>query len=298
MSDAGQGMDAPQNHTSPPTNGSPPKPSTGMGRRWTLSILVVALLFVMMPFLFWQSTWFGRPLTDDEIAKDLADTEHPRKAQHALSQIADRIVARDPAVKRWYPQVIALASHTTDEIRVTAAWVMGHDSSVSAFRDALLKLLEDPQPMVRRNAALSLVRFGDASGRPEILSMLKPFAVPAPVTGTAAQRLKVGDSVNVGTLLGRVRVGEEGIEFRSPVPGTVERWTTADGAAVRAGDPVALIAPAPELVWESLRALVLIGIVEDLPEVEPFTHLVPGMPDMVRQQAQLTTNAIRSRGSR
>jgi biotin carboxyl carrier protein len=288
-------MDAPKTHVSAPANGAQPKPAAGMGRRWTLGILVVALLFVLMPFLFWQSTWFGRPLTDEEITKDLANAEHPRKAQHALSQIADRIVARDPAVKRWYPQVIALASHKVAEIRVTAAWVMGQDNSVPDFRDALLQLLKDSQPMVRRNAALSLVRFGDASGRAEILSMLKSFAIPAPVAGTAAQRLKVGDTVNVGTLLGRVRVGDEGIEIRSPVPGTVERWTTADGAAVEAGDPVALIAPSPELIWESLRALVLIGTVEDLPEVERFIHPVLGIPDMMRQQAQLTANAIRSR---
>jgi biotin carboxyl carrier protein len=269
-----------------------------MGRRWTLGILVVALLFVLMPFLFWQSTWFGRPLTDEEIAKDLADAEHPRKAQHALSQIADRILARDPGVKRWYPQVVSLASHKVDEIRVTAAWVMGQDNSVVAFHDALRKLLEDPQPMVRRNAALSLVRFGDASGRSEVLSMLKSFAVPAPVAGTAAQRLKVGDIVNVGTLLGRLRVGDEGVEVRSPVPGTVERWMSADGAAVQAGDAIALISPSPELIWESLRALVLVGTAEDLPEVERFTHPVAGIPDLVRQQAQLTANAIRSRSSR
>ena len=73
------------------------KPSAGLSRRWTFGILIVAFLFVLMPFLFWQSTWFGRPLTDEEIVKNLAHTEHPRKTQHALSQIADRIVARDPA---------------------------------------------------------------------------------------------------------------------------------------------------------------------------------------------------------
>ena len=40
-------------------------------------------------------------------------------------------------------------------------------------RQALLKMLADPSPMVRGNAALSLVRFGDASGRPQILALLQ-----------------------------------------------------------------------------------------------------------------------------
>jgi hypothetical protein len=288
-------MAAPESPAPVPGDGPPQKPAAGLGPRWTLGILVVALLFVLMPFLFWQSTWFGKPLTDEELSKNLADSQHPRKAQHALSQIADRIVARDPTVTRWYPQVVALAAHQSDEIRMTSAWVMGQDNSVPSFREALLRLLGDPQPMVRRNAALSLVRFGDTSGRAEIRGMLETYAVPAPAAGAVVQRLKTGDSVSVGTLLGRIRVGEQGIEVRSPVPGSVERWATIDGAALNAGDSAVLIAPSPELIWESLRALVLIGTAEDLPAVERYTHPVAGMPDQVRQQAQLTANAIHAR---
>ena len=271
------------------------KPSTGLGRRWTFGILIVAFLFVLMPFLFWQATWFGRPLTDEEIGKNLADAEHLRKTQHALSQIADRMVARDPMVKRWYPQVTALAAHKADEIRVTVAWVMGQDNSVPEFHEALLKLLSDANPMVRRNAALSLVRYGDASGRAEIVGMLKSYSVAAPRAGTLAQRLKPGNTANVGTLLGRLKVDGEELEIRSQTPGTVERWVASDGSTVNPGDTLLLLSPSPEMVWEALRALVLVGTPEDLPEVERYAHPIEGMPDMIRQQAELTLRAIRSR---
>jgi hypothetical protein len=255
----------------------------------------VAFLFVLMPFLFWQSTWFGRPLTDEDIARNLADAEHPRKAQHALSQIADRIVARNPEAKKWYPQVVALAGHKMDEIRLTAAWVMGQDNAAPEFHEALRRLLADPNPMVRRNAALSLVRFGDAAGRPEILAMLRSYAVPSPEAGVLLQRLKPGDTVNPGTLLGRIRIGETDQELRSPVPGTVERWPAADGSSIQRGEAAVLVAPSPEMVWEALRALVLIGLPEDLPEVDRFARPVEGMPEMIARQAELAARAIRSR---
>jgi len=274
------------------SNGQPP---AGVARRWTYAVLALAFLFVLMPFLFWQSTWFGRPLTDEEIGKELADIEHPRKTQHALSQIADRIVAGDPAAKRWYPQVAALSAHQAEEIRLTAAWVMGQDNTIPEFHQALLDLLQDPHPMVRRNAALSLVRFADSSGHEEIHAMLRSFPVRTAQAGTLAPRLKAGDAVNVGTLLGRLKAGGAEVEIRSPVPGVVERWVAQEGAAVNAGDAILLISPSPEVAWESLRALVLIGTPDDLPDVERYIHPIAGMPELVRQQAQLAASSIRSR---
>src|SRR5262249_51014406 len=76
------------------------------GGRWTYGILIVALLFVLMPFLFWHATWFGRPMNDGQIARALADRKHPREIQHALTQIEVRMEARDPSVRRWYPELV------------------------------------------------------------------------------------------------------------------------------------------------------------------------------------------------
>ena len=275
--------------------GAPLKSS--LAPRWTYAALLVAFLFVLMPFLFWQSTWFGKPLSDDDIGKYFADTEHPRKAQHALAQIADRILRGDRTVSRWYPQVAGLARHPVVEIRTTAAWVMGQDNTQPEFHRALALMLEDAHPLVRRNAALSLVRFQDASGHAQLLDMLRPFTVVSPHAGALAQCLKVADVVNPGTLLARIRVGDEDKELRAELPGTLERWLASDGATVAAGQGIATLAPAPEMVWESLRALVLVGTPADIPEIERFARASGDLHDTLRQQAQIAIASIRKRNS-
>src|ERR1700752_5443139 len=137
------------------------KPRTSFGGRWTYGILIVAFLFVLMPFLFWNATWFGRPMNDAQIAKALADRTHPREIQHALSQLETRIEARDPRVKQWYPQIVALATDPVDEIRVEDAWVMGQDNTSEEFHHALSQMRNEPNGMVQRKAALALVRVTD-----------------------------------------------------------------------------------------------------------------------------------------
>ena len=145
-------------------------------KRSSRILVVVAILCVLVPFLFWRGTWFGRPLSEEEMGRYLSDRQKPRHSQHALVQIGQRIERGDATVERWYPQVIQLAGSPSPEIRVTLAWVMGADNHSEQFHRALLGLLKDTEPLVRRNAALSLVRFGDAAGRPELLNMLRPSA--------------------------------------------------------------------------------------------------------------------------
>jgi HEAT repeat protein len=278
---------------------APGKP--GLKRRWLFVILALTFLFVLMPFLFWQATWFGKPLDDANLEKSLADRGHPREIQHALSQLADRILARDASTRdsarRFYPQVIQIAQNGQDELRLTAAWVMGQDNSVPDFHQELLRLLQDPNPMVRRNAALALVRFGDASGRAEIRSMLQPDTITAPSSGTALdERLKSGDAINPGTLLGRMEHGDRATEeLRSQIPGAIGGWLVPDKTAVAAGQPVLLVNPSADELWESLRALYLIGEARDLPAVEELARGSRDVPANVRQQAELTATAIRSR---
>lgn len=254
-----------------------------------------------MPFLFWRATWFGLPLTDQQIDENLADVENPRKAQHALTQISERMLRGDSSAKRWYPQVITLGSSENDELRITAAWVMGQDNSHGEFHGALLRMLSDANPMVRHNVALSLVRFGDASGRADIVAMLRPYAMPSPLAGTLAQRLKTDDAVNPGTLVARIKFkapgnpDEQELEVRSKVPGRIERWIVQDGATVAVGQEIVLIAPSHEVVWEALRALYLVGQPEDLPDVERFIRPVEGTPSQITTQAGLTAQKIRER---
>jgi hypothetical protein len=284
-------------------NGSTPRsagPPSRSKRPWLYAVLGLALLFVLMPFLFWRATWFGRPLDDAQITKFLDDRDHPRNAQHALAQIEQRIESPDPAVRasarQWYPEVIRVAAHGGDELRLTAAWVMGQDNSEPAFHQALLTLLGDVNPMVRRNAALGLVRFSDVAGHDEIVSMLSPYTLFAPSSGTIATRLKPGESVNTGTMVGRIVEGNHKTEVRSQVPGTLDRWLVADGATVLAGQPIAVLDPSSDMVWEALRGLYFIGRADDLPAVESFARGSPGFPPQVQQQAKITAQAISSRG--
>lgn len=273
----------------------------GMAKKWLVAILVLTFAFVLMPFLLWYMTTFTRPLTDAELASYFQDAAHPRRAQHGLSQIADRILSPNPRVRdsarRWYPTVIQLSAGASDELRVTAAWVMGQDDQAPEFHAALLKLLADRNPMAQRNAALSLVRFGDPAGHTLIAGMLAPYAVFAPRSGILSIRLRPGDVVNPGTLLAHVAVGGEKAEVRSEVPGTIQRWIAADGAQIESGTPLLLVDPSPEMVWESLRALYLIGKKEDLPAISPYARGVQSMPPQVQQQAELTSRAIEARAA-
>ncbi len=261
--------------------------------------MIITLLFVLVPFLFWRGTWFGRPLSEEETGKYLADTEHPRKTQHALVQVAQRIEQGDASVRSWYPRVQELAKNEHVEIRATAAWVMGQDNQSAEFHTALLDLLADPEPAVRQNAALGLVRFGDSAGRAEIRRMLQPFAAAAPAAGSLAIRLKEGDSVSPGTLLARIGQSEDKeVEMRSPLAGRVKQWRVREGQPVEAGDPVVLLAPDEAQVWEALRALYLIGGPEDLEDVELYVRGVEGMSARVQEQAKLTAESIRRRSAK
>jgi hypothetical protein len=274
---------------------SQPKSKVAVAAKWTYAVLALALLFVLMPFLFWRATWFGRPLSDDQLAAALADTAHPRNIQHGLSQVSDRIVRGDPSVKRLYPQVLALAASPADEIRTMDAWVMGEDNTSEEFHQALGRFLQDPNPMVQRNAALGLVRFHDSAGHAIILAMLKPSVLDTPVLGILQARAKEGDAVNPGTEVARVQAGAQKTSVQSKVSGRFGKWLIADGASVTAGQHLAAILPSDDTLWEALRALYLIGDASDLDAVALYARGGEDLPPQIAQQARLTMEAIRSR---
>jgi hypothetical protein len=283
-------------------NPSSTAPKPRMAKKWLVAILALTFAFVLMPFLLWYMTTFTRPLNDADLASYFADTLHPRRAQHALSQIADRIMSPNPGLREsakvWYPEVIKFSGQGSDELRVTAAWVMGQDNQSPDFHAALVKLLADKNPMVQRNAALSLVRFSDPAGHALIAGMLSPYMVAAQRTGILSIRLKTGDVINPGTLLAHITVGNDKTEVRSDVPGTILQWIAPDNEQVKTADPLLLVDPSPEMVWESLRALFLIGQKEDLPAVNPYVRGAEGMPPQIQQQATLTSREISARNAK
>lgn len=279
---------------------SPAQPARlrrGMSTRNRSLFFVTAWLIVLMPFLFWWSTWFGRRLSDTQITQYLNDDKHPRHIQHALVQLGERMAHQDTGATHWYSQLLRLASHPVEEVRNTDAWVMGQDTTAEAFHETLLKMLLDSSQMVRGNAALSLVRFGDATGRPQIVVLLQPASIVAPVAGRVIDVDKLGTSVRQGGLIAKLNDGERSTELRTPISGRIRTLSVATGATVAGGAQVATIDPSSEQVWEALRALYLVGQLDDLPAIRIYERNVPEIPDRLREQAALTEKAIRERAT-
>ncbi|PYV57259.1 MAG: hypothetical protein DMG90_15800 [Acidobacteria bacterium] len=266
-----------------------------MTTRQRVIFLVVGWLIVMMPFLFWWNTWFGRNLNDQQLDAYLHDQNKPRHVQHALVQIGERMARHDGTVTRWYPQLITLSTHAVDEIRNTDAWVMGQDASSAGFHEALLKMLNDPSLLVRGNAALSLVRFGDASGRPQIVALLQPANVTAAQAGTVTDTSTAGTAIHQNGVVAKLNTSGSTLEVRSPIGGRLREIKVQSGRSVAAGEVVAVVDPDSEQVWEALRALYLIGQAEDLPAIRPYERELPDISDRVRQQATATDKQISER---
>ena len=265
-------------------------------------LIIVAGLFIIVPFLTWYLTWFGRGLSDDEIAKYLVDANSPRHLQHALLQVEERIERSDGGAKKFYPQVVVAAKSSVPEVRKTAAWVMGQDNKSEEFHRALVDLLQDAEPLVRRNGALQLVSFGDASGRPELRTMLQPFEAKCPIAGTIMSLLPVGSSIRGGAMLAKIRDTSNNLyEFRSPVDGKITAapaGTNAsplpkEGDQITANQTIAWLTPDRTTMLDALRALAYVGTKDDLPLVESSVQM-DASSETVNQSTQ-TSKAIRAR---
>ena len=279
-------------------NGNHPEIKVSEVRRRTPGsgpILLLASLFVAATFLAWYFSWFGRELSHDDISKYLVDEKNPRHVQHALLQIQQRMERGDPEAKTWYPQLITLSGSPETEFRLTVAWLMGFDNQSQEFHQALSKLLRDPEPIVRRNAALALLRFNDGSGREELLAVLRPYSVKAPVDGVVASSMHDGATVARRTLLARIQQPNgDVVGLRSPLPGRVGRISKPNGSQVSRDDELISLNSDEDSVWEALRGLALAGTAEDLPLVQSYadSNEVSGR---IKEQAGLTAQAINRR---
>jgi len=281
-----------------------PRPSRPrMSTRNRILFFLTAWLVVLMPFMFWWSTWFGRALTSKEMNEYLNDNRHPRHIQHAIVQLGQRMSRQDPSAARWYPDLVRLASDPREEVRSTDAWVMGQDTGGQGFHETLLTMLDDPSLVVRGNAALSLVSFGDSSGRAQIVTLLQPVAMTAPSAGRVVDTAAVGTAIHQGGLVAKLRNSDgdgnaqQTRELRSPITGRVRTISTPTGATVVPGAAIATVEPGEDQVWEALRALYLVGQLEDLPAIRPYERELPEVPERLRQQATETEKAIQQRAS-
>ncbi len=280
----------------PVAHGAAHQPKRSMSRTQKILFFATGWLIVLMPFLFWWNTWFGRHLSDQQLTEYLHDDKKPRHIQHALVQLGDRMSHNDAAAKLWYPDLLRLSGNPVDEVRNTDAWVMGQDTSAPGFHEALLKMLQDASPMVRGNAALSLVRFGDASGRQQIVSLLQPAHMSAPTGGRIIDSDRPGTAIHQGGLIAKLAPAalSQPLEIRSPIAGRI-RSVAQTGANMAPGAEIAVVDPGTDQVWEALRALYLIGQIDDLPAVRPYERDLPDISNDVRQQALETEKAIQNR---
>jgi hypothetical protein len=258
-------------------------------------LLFLAALFVAATFLAWYFSWFGRELSNADISKYLADEKNPRHVQHALLQIQQRMERGDSSAKNWYPQVITLSGNPETEFRLTVAWLMGFDNQSQEFHNALLQLLHDQEPIVRRNAALALVRFDDASGRRELLAVLKPLPLMAPGDGVVASSMQEGATVGRRALLARIEQPDgKVVELRSPLPGRVGKTFKVNGSQVSRDEELLTLNSDEQSVWEALRGLSFVGTREDLAIVQSYASSNE-VSTRIKEQANLTAQAISRR---
>jgi hypothetical protein len=258
-------------------------------------LIIVASLFIIVPFLTWYLTWFGRGLSDQELATYLSDQNNPRHMQHALLQVEAKIETNNPGARQFYPQIIAASKSSIPEVRKTAAWVMGQDNKSEDFHTALAQLIKDEDPLVRRNAALQLVRFGDASGHDELRAMLRPFEAKTPVGGTIIGLLPVNSTIRAGGMLARIRDTANNLfEYRSPVDGKVAYPPIAkEGDQLTPNQTVARLLPDQATIIDALRALSYIGTKDDLSLIDDSIRIDTSAE--VTNQAKQTAKAISAR---
>ena len=266
-----------------------------MSVRNRIIFFVVAWAIVLMPFLFWRATWFGRPLSDADISRYLHDDDKPRNIQYALVQVNERLSKHDPSVAQFYPDLVRLSTYPVEEIRNTDAWVMGQDNTRAEFHQALLQMLHDSSPLVRGNAALGLVRFGDSTGHDEIVRMLQLATLTAPQAGKVVDEARPGTAIRKGGVVLRMEVNGKELELRSPLTGRVHQMLAEVNENVPAGKALATVSPGEDQAWEALRGLYMIGTRADLDLVSQYLKTSDDVPDRVRQQAALTREAIQQR---
>ncbi len=127
-------------------------------------------------------------------------------------------------------------------------------------------------------------------------NLLQPVQITAPISGHVVDSDRPGTPIHEGGLVAKLATppSSQAVEVRSPIPGRI-RSVPQTGANVVAGSEIAVIDPGTEQVWEALRALYLIGQVDDLPAIRPYERDVPDVSNDVRTQAVETEKAILKR---
>lgn len=246
----------------------------------------------------WQGTWFGARLDDDALLAAMSPDAKPRDVQHGIEEITRRFDERAVGMERWAGALVEASRRAEDPVRVVAAWAMQSDAGREEFVGRLREMVaSDESVLVRRNAACSLAKSGDAAGRAVLRSMLEPFTVTAPCAGVVGGLSGVDVPARELKPVGRVR-RDDGSDalIVAAVPGRVTKRVAADGARVATGDAVLVLAPDGRHAGNAALALSLVGTKEDLDLLDLAAAPQSAFEADVKAAARAAADAIRARG--
>jgi hypothetical protein len=245
----------------------------------------------------WQGTWFGARLDDDALIAAMAPDAKPRDVQHGIEEITRRFDERAVGMERWSKALVDASRRAEDPVRVVAAWAMQSDPGREEFVVRLREMVAaDESVLVRRNAACSLAKSGDAAGRAVLRSMLEPFTVTAPCAGTVGGLAAVDVPARELKPVGRVRRDDgSDVLVIAAVPGRVTKRVAADGARVAAGEAVIVLAPDSRHALNAALALALVGTKEDVEVLELAAAPQSAFDADAKSAARAAADAVRAR---
>jgi biotin carboxyl carrier protein len=226
-------------------------PPKGSPQRLVVVVSLALFLTVVFPFAFWFLTWHGWALDPAHVETGLGEPLRPARASQQIMQIGEKLSRGDHSVRRWYPRIVELAKTQDEDLRRNVAWMMGRDPEHESFREVLRTMLNDPLPMVRLEAALSLAQFRDATARQELQSATQPFRVNSSVAGRIQMRIDTGDTTRPQTVVARIN----DVDVIASVPGKVTKLLAKDGEDVTKGQSLVAIERNPTHIEQARRAL-------------------------------------------
>jgi biotin carboxyl carrier protein len=226
-------------------------PPKGSPQRLVVVISLALFLTVVFPFAFWFLTWHGWALDPAQVESGLGEPLRPSRASQQILQIGEKLSRGDHSVRRWYPRIMQLAKTQDEDLRRNVAWMMGRDPEHDAFRAVLRDLLNDPVPLVRLEAALSLAQFHDDTARAELQSATQPYRVNSSVAGRLQMRIDTGDTTRPYTVVARIN----DVDVVASIPGKVAAVLAKDGQDVEKGQSLLAIERNVTQVEQARRAL-------------------------------------------
>jgi multidrug resistance efflux pump len=174
---------------------------------------------------------------------------------------------------------------------------MGYDAGRAEFVARLLEIVaSDTSQLARRNAACALAKSGEAAARPVLRSMLEPFTVTAPEAGVVSGVLGLEMPLEAGQAAAQIRRDDGAVaQVLAPVPGHVLERVAAEGAAVRAGDPLVVLGPDSRHAFNAAVGLALVGTRDDLELLGLASAPQSAFGADVKAAAQKAAEAIRAR---